>query len=101
MSSKPAALTRWDCTEHLTDEETIADYLEAIMEQNDDALLLVALGNVAKARGMTTVAREAGLGRESLYKALSPEGNPRFDTVMKVARALGIRLVPQVLEKPT
>jgi probable addiction module antidote protein len=99
MSSKAMTLSRWDSTRYLTDEDAIADYLEAVLEQNDDALLLVALGNIAKARGMTAVAREAGLGRESLYKALSPDGNPRFDTVMKVARALGIRLVPQVVEK--
>lgn len=101
MSGKETTITRWDSTRYLTDEGAIADYLEAVLEENDDALLLVALGNIAKARGMSAVAREAGLGRESLYKALSPEGNPRFDTVMKVARALGIRLVPQVLEKAT
>jgi probable addiction module antidote protein len=92
-------LTRWDSTRYLTDEESIADYLEAVLEQDDDALLLQALGNIAKARGMTAVAKDAGLGRESLYKALSPDGNPRFDTVMRVARALGIRLVPKVTER--
>lgn len=99
MNNKGTKLTKWDSSRYLTDEDAIADYLEAVLEQNDDVLLLVALGNIAKARGMTTVARDAGLGRESLYKALSPDGNPRFETVMKVARALGIRLVPQVTGK--
>jgi probable addiction module antidote protein len=93
-------LTRWDSTRYLVDEESIAEYLEAVLEADDDALLLVALGNIAKARGMTAVARDAGVGRESLYKALAPNGNPRFDTVMRVARALGIRLVPKIAERP-
>jgi probable addiction module antidote protein len=98
--SSDTTLSQWDSTRYLTDEESIADYLEAVLEADDDALLLVALGNIAKARGMTAVAQKAGLGRESLYKALSPDGNPRFDTVMRVARALGIRLVPKVANAP-
>jgi len=78
--------------EHLETEEDITAYLEAVLDHGDPALVSAALGDIARARGMTEIAREAGLGRESLYKALSPEGNPEFDTVMKVLRALGLSL---------
>lgn len=78
--------------EHLETEEDITAYLEAVIDDGDPALVSAALGDIARARGMTEIAREAGLGRESLYKALSPEGNPEFDTVMKVLRALGLSL---------
>jgi len=78
--------------EHLETEEDITAYLEAVLDDGDPALVSAALGDIARARGMTEIAREAGLGRESLYKALSPEGNPEFDTVMKVLRALGLSL---------
>lgn len=67
-------------------------YLEAALELDDPAPFAAALGDVARAKGMTAIAREAGLGRESLYKALSAEGNPEFATVMKVLRSLGVRL---------
>ncbi|MCJ7796904.1 MAG: putative addiction module antidote protein [Thermoleophilia bacterium] len=67
-------------------------YLEAALEENDASLVAAALGDIARAKGMTQVARETGLGRESLYKALSAEGNPEFATVLKVVRALGLRL---------
>lgn len=67
-------------------------YLEAALENGDPALIAAALGDVARAKGMSTVAKETGLGRESLYKALSPGGNPGFATVMKVMKALGLRL---------
>jgi probable addiction module antidote protein len=73
----------------------VAEYLSAILEADDPDLLLLALADIARARGMTEVAKEAGLGRESLYKALSPGAKPRFDTVLKVARALGVRLSAQ------
>jgi len=82
----------WDVVEHLETEEDITAYLEAVLDDGDPALVSAALGDIARARGMTEIAREAGLGRESLYKALSPEGNPEFATVMKVLRALGLSL---------
>jgi probable addiction module antidote protein len=82
----------WDVVEHLETEEDITAYLEAVLDDGDPTLVSAALGDIARARGMTEIAREAGLGRESLYKALSPEGNPEFATVMKVLRALGLSL---------
>jgi probable addiction module antidote protein len=82
----------WDATEHLETEEDMAAYIEAALEEGDAALVAAALGDVARAKGMTDLAREAGLGRESLYKALSPKGNPEFATVLKVVRALGLKL---------
>ncbi len=82
----------WDAADYLETKEDIALYLEAAFEDGDPALIAAALGDAARAKGMTKVADEAGLGRESLYKALSPEGNPEFATVLKVMRALGIRL---------
>lgn len=66
--------------------------MHAALEDGDPAVVVLALGNIARARGMTQIARETGLGRESLYKALSPEGNPEFATVFKVVQALGIKL---------
>ena len=82
----------WDPAEHLETEEDMAAYLEAALEDGDPAVIAAALGDIARAKGMTQIARETGLGRESLYKALSPEGNPEFATVLKVVRALGLRL---------
>ena len=70
----------------------MAAYLAAALEEDDPAVFVAALGDVARAKGMTQIAREAGLGRESLYKALSADGNPEFATVMKVVRSLGLRL---------
>ena len=82
----------WDAAEHLETEEDMAAYLEAALEDGDPALVAGVLGDIARAKGMTEIAREAGLGRESLYKALVPGAKPRFDTVLRVARALGVRL---------
>jgi len=82
----------WDSAKHLKSEEDIAHYLEAVFEDGDPALIAHALGVVARAKGMSKIARAAGLGRESLYKALSPDGNPEFVTVLKVMRALGLKL---------
>lgn len=90
--------TPWDVTEYLDSEEAIAHFLEAILEENDPALLAAALGDVAKARGMTQIARETGLSRESLYRALSKEGNPELGTVMKVLKALGLRLSAEPIQ---
>lgn len=87
-------LRRWDSAEHLKTEEDIALYLDACLEEaGDDASYIAkALGNIARARGMTQLAHDTGLGRESLYKALSGEGNPEFSTIMKVVKALGLKL---------
>lgn len=82
----------WDAAEYLNSEEETAAYLEAALEEGDPALVAAALGDIARARGMTQLARDTGLGRESLYKALSPSGNPEFATIMKVIEALGLRL---------
>ena len=86
----PIETRLWDASEHLDSDEAIAAYLEAVFEDGDPALIAAALGDVAKARGMTDIARKAGLSRESLYRALSKEGNPEFATVLKVVRALGL-----------
>lgn len=82
----------WDVVEHLETEEDMAAYLEAALEEGDPKLVAAAPGDIARAKGMAEIARMAGLGRESLYKALSPEGNPEFATILKVVRALGLRL---------
>lgn len=84
--------TLWDPAEHLKSEDDMAAYLEAALEEGDPNLIAAALGDIARAKGMTQVAREAGLGRESLYKALSPAGNPAFGTILKVVAALGLQL---------
>ena len=82
----------WDAADHLETKEDMAAYLEAALEDGDPALVVAALGDIARSKGMTNIARETGLGRESLYKALSLEGNPEFATVLKVIQALGLRL---------
>jgi len=82
----------WDAADHLENREDMAAYLEVALEEGDPALILAALGDIARSKGMTLVAKETGLGRESLYKALSANGNPEFVTVLKVMQALGLRL---------
>jgi probable addiction module antidote protein len=82
----------WDAAAHLQSREDMAAYLEAALEDGDAVVVAAALGDIARASGMSAIAREAGLGRESLYKALSPGGNPELATVLKVVRALGLRL---------
>jgi probable addiction module antidote protein len=82
----------WDPTASLKSAADIAHYLDAVFEDGDPALVAAALGDVARAKGMSQIAQAAGLGRESLYKALSREGNPEFATVLKVMRALGLKL---------
>jgi len=92
--NKKAARTKllpFDAARYLTDDAAIAEYMSAVLETEDPDLLLLALGDVARARGMAQVAKDSGLGRESLYKALAPGAKPRFDSVMKVARALGVK----------
>ncbi len=82
----------WDAAEHLKNDEDMAAYLEAALHEGDASLIAAALGDIARAKGMSKIAMDAGLGRESLYKALSPQGNPEFATIMKVVTALGLRL---------
>ncbi|HPA48300.1 MAG TPA: putative addiction module antidote protein [bacterium] len=89
---KIADLPEFDITEHLDSEEAIAAYLSAVIEENDPSELAHALGTVARARGMSQVAKDAGLAREALYKALRPGAQPRFDTVQRVCAALGVKL---------
>ncbi|WP_049631569.1 addiction module antidote protein [Cellvibrio sp. pealriver] len=84
--------TLFDAADYLEDEETIAAYLNAAIESGDTELLLVALKDVANARSMTQLAKDSGLARASLYKALTPGAKPQFETVMKVAGALGLKL---------
>ena len=91
--SKPKIESRpWDPAAYLKSDEDIAHYLEAAFEDGDPSLVAAALGDVARAKGMAQIAEAAGLGRESLYKALSKKGNPEFGTVLKVMHALGLKL---------
>lgn len=91
--AKSKTATRpYDVVEFLQSEEDLQAYLDAALEEDDPALFAAALGDIARARGMTKLARDTGLGRESLYKTLSAEGNPELATVFKVLRAMGLRL---------
>ncbi|MSQ47827.1 MAG: putative addiction module antidote protein [Deltaproteobacteria bacterium] len=82
----------FDAADYLDSEEVIAEYLNAALEDENPNVFLVAVGDVAKARGMAQLAKDTGLGRESLYKALAPGAKPRYDTVLKLMRALGVEL---------
>ena len=82
----------FDAADYLDNEEVIAEYLTSALEDPNPEMFLVAIKDIARARGMTQLARDTGLGRESLYKALAPGAKPRYDTVMKVVKALGVRL---------
>jgi probable addiction module antidote protein len=86
--------TRWDPADHLTTDEEMALYLDACLEEDpgDGLVVRAALNDVASARGMSQLARDTGISREGLYKALSPSGNPEFSTVLKVIKALGLKL---------
>ena len=90
--------TRWDPADHLGTDAARVAYLEAAFEDGDPAVVAAALGDIARAAGMSAVAREAKLGRESLYKALSKDGNPELATVLKVVAALGLRLRAVAIE---
>ena len=92
MTKSKIKITEFDAAKYLKTEEHIAEYLKASMEMNDPEVFLSALATAAKARGMTQLAKEAGVGRESLYKSLSPGGNPSFKTVFKITAALGLSL---------
>lgn len=92
----------WDAADYLEEEEDIIAYLEAAFEDGDPQLITAVLGDIARSRGMTKVASKAGLGRESLYKALSRDGNPALATVLKVMQALNLRLrVTRLASAPT
>jgi probable addiction module antidote protein len=83
---------KWDASEYLDSPEMIHEYLKAAFEEGDSELLMVAIGNVAKAKGMSEIARATNLSRQNLYKALAPGGTPKFETVKKVVEALGCKL---------
>lgn len=88
-------LAEFDAAPYLESEEAVAAYLTDILEAGDAGLLAAALGDIAKARGMAVIAKEAGISREALYKALRADSAPRFDTVSRVCAAMGVRLVAQ------
>lgn len=88
--------TQFDAADYLDNETTIAAYLTAALEDPDPDAFLVAVKTVARARGITQLAKDSGLGRESLYKALTPGAKPRYETIMKVVRALGVNLHAEV-----
>ena len=96
MAKKVKTQTRpYDSAEYLKTDADMAAYLDAVLEDGDPALVTHALGAIARAKGMAQLARDTGLGRESLYKALSADGNPEFATVLKVVKALGLTLHAQ------
>lgn len=98
---KISQLPEFDASELLSSEEEIAAYLTTVLEENDAALLAAALGDIARARGMSQVAKDAGIAREALYKALRPGSEPRFETISRVCAALGVRLVAQPRQPAT
>jgi probable addiction module antidote protein len=97
---KVADLPAFDAAPYLDNEVAIAAYLTDILEANDPALLASALGDIARARGMSEIAKASGLTREALYKALRPDAKPRYDTIARVCGALGVRLVAQTVHAP-
>lgn len=88
----PIKTAPFDAADYLSDEETIAEYLTAALEDSNPDMFLAAIKDIARARGMTQLAKDTGLGRESLYKALAPGAKPRYDTVLKLVHALGVTL---------
>jgi len=92
VKAKKLETKKWDSAEFLHSDEDIAAYLEAVIEDGDPALLSHALGVIARARGMTRLAKQTGLAREALYRSLSRGGNPSFATVVKVAKVLGLKI---------
>jgi probable addiction module antidote protein len=98
----PLKTTRWDASEFLDSDEAVAAYLNAAFEDGDPSFIAAAIGHVAKAKGMSQIARETGLSRENLYRALSDDGNPELSTMTKVMRALGMRIqiAPAVPARP-
>jgi probable addiction module antidote protein len=98
MPRKKEKFSRYDVVDYLKSEEDIAGYLDACMEEagDDAAYIAAALGDIARARGMAQLAKDTGISREGLYKALSPDGNPSLATVLKVLKALGLKLTAKV-----
>jgi len=84
-------LSSWDAADYLDTAEDMALYLNAALEENDPSLIAAALGDIARSKGMSAIARETGLSRETLYRSLSPSGNPELGTILKVAECLGLR----------
>jgi probable addiction module antidote protein len=96
--TKVSELQEFDAAEYLSSDEEVAAYLTTILEENDAALLAAAIGDIARARGMSQVAKDSGIAREALYKALRPGSTPRFETISRVCAALGVRLVAQPIQ---
>lgn len=96
VARRRTKLYAFDAARYLRSDDAVAEFLDAALEIDDPALLVRALGEVARARGMAEVAKLSGLGRESLYKALNPKAKPRFETIARVARSLGVRLAARV-----
>ena len=101
QQAAPDKFSRWDSADYLKTEEDITLYFELCLEEDpgDGSLVRRALGSIARARGMSQLARDTGLAREGLYKALSPDGNPEFATIMKVIKALGLKLGAQAAQQ--
>lgn len=97
---KIADLPEFDMAEFLPDDEAVAQYLTVVLEENDPSALAHALGTIARARGMVSIAQSAGIGREALYKALRPGAQPRFDTIARACTALGLKLTVQPVVQP-
>ena len=95
---KPSALPEFDMARHLKTDADVAEYLSQVMEQNEPGELAAALGHIARARGMTEIAKASGIKREALYKALRPDSQPRLDTIQRVCKALGVRLTATVAD---
>ena len=98
MTNQITSTQPWDVVNCLETQEDMAAYLDAALEDGDMGVILAALGDIARAKGMSQIATDAGLGRESLYKALTTTGNPEFATVLKVMRALGLQLHVHTVE---
>jgi len=96
----PLRLKEFDASAYLDNEEVIAEYLTAALEDENPQVFLAAMGNVAKARGMSAIAKSTGLGRESLYKAFAPNALPRYDTVLRVMHSLGFKFVARGARTP-
>jgi len=92
-------LTKFDMSKYLNSNEAVEEYLNQVLADGDSGEFIRAIGHIAKAKGMSAIAKDTGLGRESLYKAFSGDANPRFDTVVKVMKALGVKLHTQILDK--
>ena len=91
-------LPEFDIAEHLDSDQAMAEYLTIVLEENDPAALAGALGSIARARGMSEIAKASGTTREALYRALRPDALPRFDTISRVCTALGVKLVAQAID---